>query len=97
MYSSSVKGNDDLLQSTRLVETFVPSIQTLFRSTRDQRGNCIPLLATVLLHCILQLAVLVFLPFSRTFNEAGIQENTLSVTTLICHSTRYQRGMTPQL
>jgi hypothetical protein len=36
------------------------------RSTRNQRGNCTPILTTVHLHCILQLDVFVFCPFTRT-------------------------------
>jgi hypothetical protein len=38
----------------------VISDDTVFRSTRNQSGNCTPILATVRLHGLLQLAIFVF-------------------------------------
>jgi hypothetical protein len=43
------------------------SIPTLFfRPARDQLSNCIPILATVRLYCLPQLAVFLFCPCIRT-------------------------------
>jgi hypothetical protein len=43
-----------------------PSVTTLsFRSTRNQRGNCGPILATVRLYRILQVEVFLFCPMTR--------------------------------
>jgi hypothetical protein len=67
---------------SRLVNTgsqgIIPSRMTLLsRSTRDQRGNCKPILAIVHLYRILQLVVFVWCPFTRTRSRpdiTGIQD-----------------------
>jgi hypothetical protein len=73
-----------------------PSVPPLFfRSIRDQRGNCTPILATLRLYCIFQLAVFVFYTFTRTSirsADVGIKDIMPSVTTLTSHLTRNQRG-----
>jgi hypothetical protein len=75
-----------------------PSIcsNIVFRSTRNQRGNFIPpILTTVHLQYILQLAVFAFCRFSPTFIrpvDAEIQAIKPPVFTLIFRSTRDQRG-----
>jgi hypothetical protein len=51
------------------------ALTTLFRSTRNQRGNRNPILATVRLYCILQCAVFDCRPFTSTSTrlaDAGI-------------------------
>jgi hypothetical protein len=74
----------------------VPSIQTLlFRSTRNQRGNCSPILAIVLLYCILQLAVFFFCPSTHMCGHLvalGVQGTVPSFITLLFCSTRKQLG-----
>jgi hypothetical protein len=64
----------------------IPSALTLtFRSTRDQRSNRHPILATVRKYRILQLGVFVFYPSTRTSIrpvDAGIQDNAPSARTL---------------
>jgi hypothetical protein len=74
----------------------MPSAPTLnFRSTRNQRGNCTPILATVRLYCILQLPVFLFCPFTHTLIhsvDGGIQDTVPSTLTLVCRSTRNQHG-----
>jgi hypothetical protein len=60
------------------IQDIVPSGRTLhFRSTRNQRGNCCPILATMRLYCTLQLAVFICCPLTRTsirLVDAGIQD-----------------------
>jgi hypothetical protein len=49
------------------IQGIMPSILALrFLSTRNRRGNCSPILATVRLNCILQLLVYVCCTLSRT-------------------------------
>jgi hypothetical protein len=76
------------------IRHILPSATTLTsRSTRNQRGNCIPIIAAVQLHCILQLAVFVFYPFTRPPTrpvDAWIQDFMPSATTLVFRSTRNQ-------
>jgi hypothetical protein len=43
------------------------SFDTAFGSTRNQSGNCSPIIATECFYCILQLDVFVFSPFTRSF------------------------------
>jgi hypothetical protein len=78
------------------IQGLAPSVMALsFRSTRNQRGNCSPILATVRLYCILQLVVFIFCPYPNTFSrqaDVGIQGIMPSVTTLFFCSTRNQRG-----
>jgi hypothetical protein len=78
------------------IQDITPSAPTLhFNSTRNQRGNCTPILATVRLNCILQLAVFDCCPFTRTFIfsvDARVQDIMPSVTTLFIRSTRNQSG-----
>jgi hypothetical protein len=78
------------------IQDIVPSVPApLFRSTRNQHGNCTPILPTVRLYRILQLAVFVFCPFTRTFIreiDAGIQDIVPSSITLLFRSTGNQRG-----
>jgi hypothetical protein len=67
----------------------------LFRSTRNQRGNSNPILATVRLYRILQLAVFVFCPSNLVSTRSvddRIQGNLPPVTTLPSPSTWNQRG-----
>jgi hypothetical protein len=74
----------------------IPSIHTLtFRSTRNQRGNCDPILATMHLYRTLQLAVFICCPStcaSIRLVDAGIQDTSPSFITLSFRSTRNQRG-----
>jgi hypothetical protein len=74
----------------------MPSAITLFfRSTRDHRGNCGPILLAVRSYRIRQLDNFVFCPLTRTFIrsvDAGIQDIAPSVTTQYFRSTRDQRG-----
>jgi hypothetical protein len=59
-------------------------------STRNQRCNFTPILATVRLHYILQYVVFVFCPITPTSSrpvDAGIQDNIPFVTTLFLTST----------
>jgi hypothetical protein len=76
------------------IQDSMPSATTLCsRSTRNQSSNCAPILATVPLNRILQLAVFVFCPFTRAFIrpvDAGIQDSMPSATTLYSRSTRNQ-------
>jgi hypothetical protein len=69
----------------------LPSATTLsFRSTRNQRSNCSPIIATVRMYCILQLAVFVFCPFTLVSIHpvnAGIQDIVPSIITLFFRST----------
>jgi hypothetical protein len=65
-------------------------IKLIFGSSRNQRGNCSPILATVRLYSILQLGVFAFCPFTRTFSplaDARIQGIIPSAPTLIFRST----------
>jgi hypothetical protein len=65
------------------------------RSTRDQRGNCDPVIVTARFHCILQLAVFVFCPFTRTSSAQGdawIQGIMSSAPTLFFRSTWNEHG-----
>jgi hypothetical protein len=74
----------------------LPSAPALaFHSITNQRCNWTPILATVRLYRILQLAVCICCPGTRTFTrsfDAGIQVIVSSVITLIFSSTRNQRG-----
>jgi hypothetical protein len=74
----------------------MPSATTLkSRSTWNQRGNFIPILATVRLYRILQLAVFVCCPIalrSSRQGDAGIQDVLPSTQTLTSRLTRNQRG-----
>jgi hypothetical protein len=83
-------------QSDAGSQGIMPSLATLyFRSTRNQCGNCSPILATVRLYRILQLTVFYWCPFTRTFirsADAGIQGMMPSVATLYFRSTWNQRG-----
>jgi hypothetical protein len=66
-----------------------------FRSTRNQRSDCTPILATVRLYRILELDVFVFCPLTRTCHrrvDARDQAVMLSGTTLTFQSTRNLRG-----
>jgi ribosomal protein L34E len=78
------------------IQDILPSAPTLmFRSTRNQCGDCGPILATVRLYRILQLDVFLFCPFARTTIcpvEARIQDILPSIQTLFCRSTRNQCG-----
>jgi hypothetical protein len=78
------------------IHGFMPSVATLIiRSTRNQRGNCFPILATVRLYRILQLCVLGVSPITRASTrpvDAGIQDILPSVFTLTFRSTRNHRG-----
>jgi hypothetical protein len=73
-----------------------PFLLTLpFGSTRNERGDCTSILATVRLYCIFQFAVFDFLPFTHTLIspvDAGIQGILPSVTTLKLRSTWNQRS-----
>jgi hypothetical protein len=64
----------------------MPSLTTLvFHSTRNQSSNCSPIIATVRMYCILQLAVFVFCPFTLVSIHpvnAGIQDIVPSIITL---------------
>jgi hypothetical protein len=77
-------------------QDIIPSFATLlFRSTRNQHGNCKPILATVRLYSILQLAVFVWRPRTHTLIhsvDVGNQDIMPSALTLTSCSTRYQRG-----
>jgi hypothetical protein len=68
------------------IQGIMPSLKTLIsRSTRHQRGNYDPVLVTVRLYRILQLAIFVFCPFTRVLTcpvDAGIQGSLPSVFTL---------------
>jgi hypothetical protein len=72
----------------------VSSTRTLyFRSTRNQRGNCSPILAIVIRYCILQLAVFIWCPFTHTcvrLVALGMQGIVPSTPTLFCRSTLSQ-------
>jgi hypothetical protein len=76
----------------------LPSTRTLsFSSTRNQRGDCGPILASVQLHRVPQLAVFIFCPWhTRTSSRQrviGIQGNIMPfLLTLNSRSTRNQRG-----
>jgi hypothetical protein len=79
-----------------VIQGLMPSDITLsLRSTRNQRGNRTPILATVRFNRILQLHGFVFCPFTltsfRPFN-IGIQDIMPSVPTLLYRSTRNQRS-----
>jgi hypothetical protein len=75
------------------IKDIMPSVMTpSFRSTRNQRRNCSPILVTVCLYCIFQLAVFVCCPFTRTpSDDTGIQDIVPSVPTLPFRSTGNQR------
>jgi hypothetical protein len=64
----------------------LPSKTTLFfRSTRNERGNCDPILVAVLLYCTSQLDGFAFCPFTRTSIRrvnVGIQETVPSMRAL---------------
>jgi hypothetical protein len=68
------------------IQETIPSIITpLFRSTWNQSGNCGPILATVRLYCIIQLAVFDCCPSILTSSRQGnarIQGMLPSDTTL---------------
>jgi hypothetical protein len=68
------------------IQGILPSVSPLTCcSTLHQRSNCIPILATVRLYRIFQLAVFVFCPFSGTsirLVDARIEGTIPSVTTL---------------
>jgi hypothetical protein len=73
------------------IQTMPSTTALTIRSTRNQRGNCDPITATVRFYCILQLGDFGCCPFTRTSNRlgnVGIQDNTPSVTTLFSRSTR---------
>jgi hypothetical protein len=78
------------------IQDIVPSDATLIsRSTRNQHGNGTPILATMRLYRLLQLAIFVFCPFTRTFIhpvDAGIQDIVPSLITLYLRSTRNEHG-----
>jgi hypothetical protein len=58
-----------------VLQEIIPSIATLsFRSTRDQNGNFITIIATVRAYQSLQLDVFLFCPFTRPVN-AVLQGN----------------------
>jgi hypothetical protein len=59
--------------STIRVDVFLPSIPILvfFRTTWNQDGNCIPILATLCLYCILQLAIFAFCPIYLRVHSLG--------------------------
>jgi hypothetical protein len=78
------------------IQSIVPPVMTFnFRTTRNQRGNFIPIIATVRVHRILQLDVFACCPFTRTFSRpanAVSQGISTSVMTLLSRATRNQRG-----
>jgi hypothetical protein len=78
------------------IQGTMPAILTLhFCSTWNQSGYCAPLLATMRLYRILQLAVFDCCPIARTSirpADAGIQDILPSTTTLTFCSTRNQLG-----
>jgi hypothetical protein len=78
------------------IQDITPSVMPLIsRSTRNQHGNCIPILATVYLYRILQFSVFIFCPCTRTSSrqgDTGIQDIVPSAITLISRSTWNQRG-----
>jgi hypothetical protein len=85
MYPYSNAGFQDILLS---------AITLTFRSTRNQRGNCNPILAPVHLHRILQLDVFVFCPCTRASSRpvhVGIHDILPSLITLTFRSTLNQR------
>jgi hypothetical protein len=56
-------------------KAFMPSVATLhFRSIWDQRGNCLPSLATVRSYRILQRVVFDCCPFTRTFGLDQVKQ-----------------------
>jgi hypothetical protein len=66
-----------------------------FRSTRNELGNCNPILVTVHLYRFLQLKVFVFYPCTLTSTrqgDAGIQDITPSLVNLTFRSISNQRG-----
>jgi hypothetical protein len=94
--TSPPSGKASSTTASLLLAQDMPSPLTLrSRSTRNQRGNCTPILPTVRLYCILQLAVFVFCPFTRASRrclvDAGIQDMMPSVFTLSLRSIRNQR------
>jgi hypothetical protein len=76
------------------IEDIFPSVPTLlFCSTRNQRRNCTPVLATVRFDCLLQLDEFAFCPFARIPSRSvGIEAITPSTTTLSIRSTQNERG-----
>jgi hypothetical protein len=58
------------------------------RSTRDHRGNLIPILATVRLQCSLQLEVFVFRPYTHTSSRQGYSGIQGIIPFLIAHFVR---------
>jgi hypothetical protein len=56
-----------------IIQGILPSVITLFlRSTRNQRGNSIPIIATLRSYCILQHDEFVFCPWARTCSSRSI-------------------------
>jgi hypothetical protein len=78
----------------------MPSLPALFfRSTWIQRGNYTPILVTVRLYCILQLAVFVFCPWTSTCNrpvDAGTKDIVPSATTLTATVTSLLLSITAE-
>jgi hypothetical protein len=78
------------------IQGIMPSATTLVtRSTKNQRGNRTPILATVRLYRVLQLAVFVFCPFTRTSIrpvDVRIQDTAPSHIRLMSRSTWDQNG-----
>jgi hypothetical protein len=78
------------------IQAINPSTMTLYtRSTRNQRGNCGPILATVRFYCILQRVVFVFSPATLASTcsvDAGIQAIVPSIPTLLFRSAWNQGG-----
>jgi hypothetical protein len=86
--------------SIRLVDAgiqgIMPSAITLcLRSTKNQRGNCTPILSIVSLYCILQPVFFFCCSDSLASShsaDVGIHVIVPSVTTLFMRSTRNQSG-----
>jgi hypothetical protein len=78
----------------------MPSTRALTsRSTRNQRGNCVPILATVHLYRILQLVVFLFCPCPRTSSRPvdagvlpGLPGTMPSTIALVYRAIQNQRG-----
>jgi hypothetical protein len=78
------------------MHNILPFVITLVLcSTRNQRCNCTPIIATVRVYRILQLAIFDSCPFTRTYirpADAGIQDIIPSSTTLFARSTKNKNG-----
>jgi cell wall-associated NlpC family hydrolase len=75
------------------LQDILPPVPALhFRTTRDERANCNPILVAVHFYRFLQVEDFLFCPFTSTSSShVGIQDTTPSITTLNFRSTR-QRG-----